>query len=194
MKKLILAGLVLALPLASAFAKAPLASDFSESIITAANFGELAPKLAIDWKVGAFQEYSIQAFGIEVGTVKRSVAGEQDNSVWISQDFGGEMIGVQKVETRYDRDSGKALEMKIDGKPAQLPAETGPEKVISRENVSLTVPAGTFETEHLVMKTDAANNLETWVARDLIMDGLVQKILDTGSLTLTLKLKTYSRE
>ncbi len=144
----------------------------------------------INWKVGEYQELKIEAMGMELGNMKKYVASEQGNNIWLNQDISGGMIGEQKVEALMDRATGQILEMKQNGKKVDVPND--PIEIIDQETTTVTVPAGTFDVIHITAKSKDIKKLELWAnPRDIALDGGAKMFIDSGMLPMTLLLTGF---
>jgi hypothetical protein len=145
---------------------------------------------AINWKVGEFQEYDISSSFGNMGKVKKYVASEQGNAIWVNNDTSGGMIGNNKIEALIDRATGKVLEMRQNGQKQDVPND--PIELISQEATRITVPAGTFEVIHITARSKQAKKIEVWAnPRDITMDGSAQMYVESGFLPMTLKLTKF---
>lgn len=142
----------------------------------------------INWKVGEYQTYDITSSFGNMGAMKKYVASEVGNNIWVNSEMGGGMMGgSQKVEALIDRATGKILEMKQNGQRQAIPDDKI--EVISQDSTSITVPAGTFECIHIVAKSQKISKLEVWAnPRDITMDGSAQMYIESGFMPMTLKL------
>lgn len=188
MKKFTLSLLAAMLAFAGA-ARAEENTFFRDLAITqteAAAAAELRINNLINWKVGEFQEYSISPLP---GTMKKNVASEEGNAIWIVNDIN--MMGqAQKSEMLLDRATGKVLKYKENGQEKQMPEQKI--EIIDQEATTITVPAGTFEVIHITAKSDQAKKIEVWANPSKIsMDGGAQMYIESGFLPMTLKLTKF---
>lgn len=189
MKKTFLA-LALAAGIASvAHADSQFALDFmtQNAIVTAEH--AMQTNNLINWKVGEFTEFNMDSPMGNLGKLKKFVASEQGNNIWLQQDMSG-MIGNHKVEALMDRATGQILELRQDGQKQEIPNDKL--EIISQDQARITVPAGTFDTIHIKAKSEKIKSLEAWInPRDTALDGTVQNIVDAGMITITLKLTKF---
>lgn len=193
MKKLTLSLLAGILALAGAHAQAKDASEVARDIvlanIRASVAGEMHINNLINWKVGEYTEYNVEAMGMPLGTMKKYVASEQGNNIWLNSDVA--MMGQnQKVEALMDRATGQVLEMRQDGKKVDVPND--PIELVDQESTTITVPAGTFEVIHITAKSKQAKKIELWAnPRDIALDGGAQMYIESGMFPMTLKLTKF---
>lgn len=143
----------------------------------------------INWKVGEFLEYDMSAAFGSLGKMKKFVASEQGNAIWVKSEMSG-MMGGQTVEALIDRATAQVLEMRQNGKNVEIPKDKL--EVISQEPARITVPAGTFDTIHITAKSEKVKKMEAWInPRDTALDGNVQMVVDAGMLVVTMKLTKF---
>ena len=193
MKKVYLSVLaIVGLFTGSAFAleTTQLAQDIMLNELQASIMTEMHVANVINWKVGEYQEYEISASFGNLGNVKKTVASEKDNAIWVNSDMSGGMIGEHKAEALIDRATGKLLELRQDGKKQEIPNDKI--EIINQEATKITVPAGTFDVIHITAKSEKIKKLDVWAnPRDITMDGTAQMELDSGMLPMTLKLTKF---
>ncbi|OFZ20189.1 MAG: hypothetical protein A2X94_09810 [Bdellovibrionales bacterium GWB1_55_8] len=152
----------------------------------------LAPFDLINWKVGDTANYNISAgfFG-KVGVMVKSVTKDEGTAIWITQNM--ELQGQkQVVEILISKADGKTLRMIVNGKEEKIPDDKL--EIISQDYAEVTVPAGKFETIHIVAKTEKVKKLEVWInPRDTVMEGTVKQIVNTGMFDLTMELTSFNR-
>ncbi|MCO5142725.1 MAG: hypothetical protein M9962_06515 [Oligoflexia bacterium] len=193
MKKLY--ALVIGCALAvSGSAMAKTNAELARELITAELQASIAADRAIsnliNWKIGEYQEYDITAMFGNLGKMRKYVASEQGNAIWVNSETSGGMIGNNKVEALIDRATGQVLEMRQNGQPQEIPND--PIEVIDQESTTVTVPAGRFEVIHITAKSKQIKKLEVWAnPRDITMDGAAQMAIDSGFLPMTLKLTSF---
>ena len=139
---------------------------------------ELGAKNVINWKVGDHAEYNIHAMNQDVGKLSMRADREEGNAVWMIQDMTG--FQKQKVETLIDRLNGKTLKYIVNGQEQAAPADKL--NIVSQDQQSVTVPAGTFDAIHIVATTDnqQVKQMEIWAnPRDILLSGMAQTKIDT---------------
>lgn len=186
-----LAALILGTSQAQAHTPQQLAYEIGLAHLQASLLAEQQAFNAINWKVGEFQEYNMEAMGgLPMGNMKKFVASEQGNAIWVRQDMSGGMVGNQNAEILIDRATAKILEMRQNGKKVDVPND--PIELIDQESTRITVPAGTFDVIHITAKSKQAKKIEVWAnPRDITMDGGAQMFVDSGMLPITLKLTRF---
>lgn len=190
MKKLILSLVAGVMAFAGSQAQAKTGAELALDIAVATIQADRQINNLINWKVGEFTDYNIEAMGMELGKMKKYVASEVGNNIWMNQDMSGGMIGEQKVEVLMDRANGQILEMKQNGKKVEVPND--PIELIDQESTTITVPAGTFDVIHITAKSKQAKKIEVWAnPRDIALDGGAQMYIESGFLPMTLKLTAF---
>lgn len=192
MKKLTLTLMAGILALAGS-ARADEASDFARELVLAQTQAAIAAELRvnnlINWKVGEYQEYALSSMIGNMGDVKKNVASEEGNAIWIVNNVNA-MGQQQKAEILLDRATGKILKYKENGQEKAVPDDKL--EVIDQDSTTITVPAGTFEVIHITAKSEKAKKIEVWAnPRDITMDGGAQMYIEAGFLPMTLKLTKF---
>ena len=121
MKKLsLLAAALIAFVGTNAHADSELAKALMMKELNMAIASEMHINNAINWKVGEFQELDMSAMFGNLGAMKKYVASEEGNALWMNQDTSGS-IGAHKIEALIDRATGKLLKLKQDGQEQKIP-------------------------------------------------------------------------
>lgn len=189
MKKLTLSLLaalgVLSAPVAHAFNGELLARDIA--LASAKASADRSVNNLINWKVGEFQNSKVEAMGMALGDMKKIVASEEGNNIWLVQEMTG-MMGNQKVEVLMDRATGQVIEMRQNGKKVDVPND--PLEVIDQESTTVTVPAGTFDCIKITAKSAQVKKLEMWAnPRDITLDGAAQVVMESNQLPVPITMK-----
>lgn len=191
MKKLTLSLVAAAMTLAGSYANAKTLSD--AALESAVNSLRVSAVLAvhannlINWKVGEYSDNNVSMMGMPVGTMKKIVDREEGNTLWMNQLTDGSMLGKHKIEVQIDRATGQTLQIIQDGQKQEVPKDKL--EIISQDSASVTVPAGTFETIHIIAKSEKIKKLEAWInPRDVALDGMAKAIIDSGMMPMTLEL------
>lgn len=146
----------------------------------------------IDWKVGEYQEFDVHSSFGNVGSMRKEAIAEEGNAVWVKAEITGMLY--QMVEALYDRTTGQIIEYRENGQPAPIPEEKL--EVIREDKAVVTVPAGTFETVHIIARITTRDGkerrMEMWKNDERVsLDGTVQQIKDAGMIVVKMKLKRY---
>lgn len=152
--------------------------DIMNSQAQSAISAELSAKNIINWKVGDHAEYKITAMNMEIGKLATRADRDEGNNVWFVQEMTG--MQQQKVEMLIDRLNGKTVKYLVNGQQ-QTPPDDKIE-IVSQDAQSVTVPAGTFESIHIVATTSnqQIKQIEIWAnPRDIVLSGMIQTKMDT---------------
>lgn len=140
------------------------------------------------WHIGDEDVYQINLGPISGNLVAR-VAEIETAGVWVDQKIDMGLAGSQRIRELIDPQTGKTLRIFIDGveqNPANSETET-----ISTNSDRVSVPAGTFDCMHGVLKGKKDGQLiEIWVNPQAVpLAGMVKMIQPSslGKATLTLK-------
>lgn len=152
----------------------------------------VSPYNLINWKVGDKANFDISAgnFG-KVGTMIKEVISEEGNNIWVQQKAD---LGFQKDESKMlmSRADGKILKLIHNGKEEAMPDDKI--EIISQDSQDVTVPAGTFQSIHIVAKSTKIKKLEAWInPRDTVMEGAIKQIITTDQIDITLELTSFKR-
>lgn len=151
----------------------------------------IRPMDLINWKLGDQMSYNMKmAFGS--GKSVKEVTKDEGTALWITQVMN--ILGQnQKAEILINKEDGKILKMIVNGKE-QSPDNEQPE-IISQEYVKVTVPAGTFDSIHIIAKTKSVSKLEIWAnPQATCMDGSVKTIANTQFGAITLELTSFVKK
>jgi hypothetical protein len=155
------------------------------------DFGMTATSL-INWKVGDSADYDIELAGNgKLGTMVKSATKEEGAAIWVKNDadLGGRSDVTEVLISRAD---GKILKMIHNGQEQSAPANDF--QVISHDNASVTVPAGTFSCLHVVGKSKQSSKIELWINPNAVsLDGQIQMIAATQFGDMTMKLTAFKK-
>lgn len=190
MKRTIVALMALLLS-APAFANSDLAIEIANSHLQSAVELQIRTMNAINWRVGERAEYKLSATMGNLGDMKKWVDREDGNAIWVNTEVTGQMQ--QKIEAKLDRATGQMLEYIENGVRKTPPTQNL--EIVSQDEQRVTVPAGTFDTIHVVAKTDNAQvrQIEVWMnPRDTVMEGMVQTKLTTSFMPVMIQMVRFS--
>jgi len=163
-------------------------SQLAQAIMIADAQNAVHTQNVINWKVGEFAEYDMSAAFGSMGTMSKKATAEEGNGIWVKSEVTG--MASQTQEMLFDRADGHILKYRQNGQDAKIPDDKI--EIISQDTATITVPAGTFESIHIVAKSEQAKNIELWAnPRDVTLDGGIQMIVDAGFLTITMKLTKF---
>ncbi|MBI4924959.1 MAG: hypothetical protein HY843_03460 [Bdellovibrio sp.] len=144
----------------------------------------------INWKVGDTMDYniSIGAFG-QIGTTTKTVTKDEGVAIWLNNTMS--YSGVQDVsEILINKADGKILKLIHNGKEQSVPNQDI--EIISMDQDTVTVPAGTFDVVHVVAKTKEINILEI-LSNPVksVMDGAVKQLIASQFGDIILELTAF---
>jgi len=140
-----------------------------------------------DWVTGDSCNYNVD-MGFISGTMVMSIGEITADGVWMTQDMNLSMMGQQKIETLVDPSTGAIKKMLVNGQEQQVPA-TPDLDIIGVTNETITVPAGTFDTQHADLKDKSnGDEMNIWATMDVPVSGMVKQIQPSqiGQVTLVL--------
>ena len=148
----------------------------------------------IDWKIGDYSNYNLDLGMFGKGKVHKEATKEEGNAIWVTTD-AKIPSGNQKIEVLISRDDGKILKLLVNGKEEKY--QDHDIEVISRDESSVTVPAGTFKAIHLKIKDKTENmDIESWLNfKDIVLEGMAKSIIKKNAfLTITTELTDFGRK
>lgn len=152
----------------------------------------VAPMNLINWSVGdeATYDVALGPFG-KMGTMNKKVTKEEGNAIWIHTDID---LSIQKDNTDMliDRADGHVIKFLHNGKEEAMPDDK-PE-IISQDTQDVTVPAGTFQSIHIVGKTKQIKQFEIWVNPSAtVMEGTLKQVMQ-AQFEITMELTQFTRK
>jgi hypothetical protein len=146
-------------------------------------------KDAITWKVGDTANYRL-SMHYGKGTMVQSVIADEDTSLWMRQVFKI-LRQTQTIDVQLNKADGKILKVLQNGQQVENPLDDDLE-ILSAEETTITVPAGTFAATHIIAKSNDGDRLEVWSnPEDTVMDGTVKEIIGTDSGNIVLELRSF---
>lgn len=150
------------------------------------------PLNVINWKVGDEAHYNVTVASFIKGSMDKSVTKEEGNAVWVKQDIN---IQIQKqvAEMLIDRATAKVLKFLVDGKEQAIPDDKI--EIISQDTQEVTVPAGKFDSIHIVAKSQKVSKIEVWAnPKETCMEGTLKQIIATGIMgDMVMELASFKR-
>ena len=142
----------------------------------------------IDWKVGDWTEYRLSMSFLKGKLIKKCTQNE-GISVWLETKM--ELpIGNQLILAQIRKSDGKILKLIVNGREQEIkqPKYT----IISQEAETVTVPAGTFQTIHLLLRDEENRDTNVWInPRDIALEGMVKTVTEQQFGTVTLELTRF---
>ena len=182
------------------------------AVMAASSFGWAAPTIAetviditqqtilyqahtqcLNWKVGDTANYDLNLGGFLPGTMVMSVKSIGAEGIWIDQVLDL-TIQKQTMSMLLDPNTGEVKKVLVDGKEQQMPENTM--EVVEVKEDKITVPAGTFECLHAILKDKKTNeNADVWVNPALVpMSGMIKTIQPSQLGKVTIVLKSFKKQ
>ncbi|RYZ80682.1 MAG: hypothetical protein EOP06_24890 [Proteobacteria bacterium] len=190
MFKAIIAALGLALTV-QANAAAPTAFDVIRDTQSAAIVSQ-AETMGLDWKVGDQNDYSLD-MGFIKGSMSMKVREIAADGIWLDQNMDLGFAGKQQASMLIDPNTGEIKKMLVNGKEQEVPKQNV--EIISVTEDKITVPAGTFDCIHAVIK-DKDKNEETnaWINPEKVpLSGMLKTIQPSQFGQVTVELKSFNK-
>lgn len=170
-------------------AQASPTSVVTQAVIDQTVAMNVSPLNLINWNVGDQMDYRIKG-GFINGTIHKEVTSDEGEALWFTQII--EMMGRKEVvDTLINKADGQILKIIRNGQPQEIPNEEI--EIIEQNYAEVTVPAGTFESIHVVANTRDIKNLEVWMnPQATVMDGSLKQVLPTSMMTLTIELTSFA--
>lgn len=147
----------------------------------------------LPWKVGESANYNLKA-GFISGKMTMLIREEVHEGFWVEQNVDV-MIQKSKVELLIDKNTGKILQMIVDGKK-QTPPEPGDTEILESHPDNVTVPAGTFECAYVKVHDKKQNqDQDLWVNPELIpVMGMIKTTGQTQLGALLIELTSFVKK
>ena len=173
----------------------------NEMILSEESLSQLAQEISlqgltaldlINWKVGDTMNYAVSLGGMALGNSTKSITKEEGAAVWMRQQIQM-MSQNETVDALINRADGKVLKMIRNGQEQQIPDDKL--EIISQDATTITVKAGTFQTIHIVAKTEKVSKLEVWAnPRDTAIDGTVKQLVASQFGMIGMELTAFRRQ
>ena len=144
----------------------------------------------IDWEVGEYTTFKLSsAFG--AGEMKKYVDREEGEAIWVISNVS--LLGQnQKVEVKISRVTGEILEY-IENGQKKAPPSNEPPEIIEQGEERITVPAGTFDTIRMKLKTKEGQNLTIWLnPSQIALEGTAQMEVQ-GVISIKMQLTAFGK-
>lgn len=146
----------------------------------------------LDWRVGDTASYNVN-MGFISGTMVMKVASVGEEGIWMHQDMDLGFAGKQKVETLIDQNTGAIKKMLVNGKEEQVPEQDL--EIISTNEEKVTVPAGTFDSMHVVARERGkTDDINVWMNPLVVpMSGMLKQVAPGPIGEVTVECTSFSR-
>lgn len=148
--------------------------------------------LNIDWKVGDQLTYQISVNGMgQVGTAVREVTQDTGDTLWIKNEITA-MTQKETIDMEIRKADGQVVKVRRNGQDQEIPNQDI--EIVSSEEETVTVPAGTFQSVHIVAKTKEIQNVEVWLnPRDTALEGTIKQVIPTQLGRVTAELTSFKK-
>jgi hypothetical protein len=170
----------------------PSVSDPDLGYTPAYDIRTITPQDLISWRVGDHSEYSVTvgSFG-KMGTMTKEVTKADATTITFVQKAD---LAIQKdtAEITMNKADAKIVKYVHNGKEEAYPDDKV--EIISEDTAEVTVPAGTFQSIHVVAKTKQVDKVELWAnTRDVVMDGLLKMQMQQQGMDIVIELTSQKR-
>ncbi len=146
----------------------------------------------IDWVTGDSCSYNVD-MGFIKGSMVMSIGQIGTDGVWMLQDMDLGFLGKQKIESLVDPSTGAIKKLIVNGKEEQVP-EAPELDIVEVTDETITVPAGTFETQHArLADKNNGEEINMWATMDVPVSGLVKQIQPSQMGQVTMVLTAFKK-
>lgn len=146
----------------------------------------------LNWTVGDNANYNMD-MGFLKGTMTMSVASVSADEIWMNQDMDLGGFGKQKAEILIDANTGAVKKMIVNGQEQQIPEQDM--ELIEIITDTVTVPAGTFECQHIRLKDNkSGGEVKVWSNAEVALAGMVKTIQPGQFGDVTLELTSFLKQ
>jgi hypothetical protein len=170
----------------TAFAASPM-----QSILQASLKG-IQGRALINWTVGDTASYNMNMGFIKGSMVMTATAIDSTKAV-MTQDVDLGFMGKQQMEVWIDVNTGEILKVIANGQEQQIPEQDM--ELIEIITDTVTVPAGTFECQHVRLKDNkSGGEVKMWANQDVALSGMVKSIQPGQFGEVTLELTSFNKQ
>lgn len=155
-------------------------------------FVATAKTTALNWKIGEQNNYKMKG-GLINGTSSLTVREEVAEGFWMDQEMNMGFLGKQNASVLIDRNTGEVLKMIVNGQEQAPPKQEV--ELISMEESSVTVPAGTFDAIHIKALDKTQNQeINQWVNPSQIpINGMLKSVSPSQMGKITMELTSFKK-
>ena len=144
-----------------------------------------------NWVIGDQNNYNID-MGFIQGTMEMSVKDIVPEGIWLLQNANLGFLGAQVIETLIDPATGKVLKMLVNGQEQEPPVLNV--ELIEVIDATVTVPAGTFDCQHIrLLNKDDNKEMKMWSSGLVPLSGLVKSINPSQFGNVTTELTSFHK-
>ncbi|NCN41967.1 hypothetical protein GW916_12050 [bacterium] len=147
----------------------------------------------LTWKVGDSANYNLN-MGFIQGTMVMKVASVGDDGIWMHQNMDLGFAGQQEIKTLIDAETGAVKKMIVNGKEEQVPEQDI--EIISTNQEQVTVPAGTFDSMHVVARESGkTDDINIWVNPLVVpMSGMLKQKSPSQLGEVTIECTSFNKQ
>jgi hypothetical protein len=146
----------------------------------------------INWTVGDTASYSMN-MGFIQGSMVMTATSVTADEAWMTQDMDLGFLGKQKVEVLLDANTGEVKKIIANGQEQQIPEQDM--ELIEIITDTITVPAGTFECQHIRLKDNkSGEESKMWASQLVALTGMVKAIQPGQMGEVTLELTSFNKQ
>lgn len=146
----------------------------------------------INWTVGDTASYSMN-MGFIQGSMVMTATSVTADEAWMTQDVDMGFLGKQKMEVLIDANTGEIKKVIANGQEQQIPEQDM--ELIEIITDTVTVPAGTFECQHIRLKDNkSGGEVKMWANQTVALSGMVKSIQPGQFGEVTLELTSFLKQ
>ncbi len=146
----------------------------------------------INWTVGDTASYSMN-MGFIQGSMVMTATSVTADEAWMTQDVDMGFLGKQKVEVLLDANTGEIKKIIANGQEQQIPEQDM--ELIEIITDTVTVPAGTFECQHIRLKDNkSGGEIKMWANQTVALSGMVKSVQPGQFGEMTLELTSFLKQ
>lgn len=147
----------------------------------------------INWNIGDSADYNM-AGGLINGTMHMFVREATPQGYWMQQDLSLGFLGEHKIESLIDKESGKILDMIVDGNK-QAPPDPNDSEIVDSHRDQVTVPKGTFDCMWVKLHDKKENtDSQSWInPLEVPIAGLIKAVTPSRMGEVTIELTDFHR-
>lgn len=146
----------------------------------------------INWTVGDTASYSMN-MGFIQGSMVMTATSVTADEAWMTQDVDMGFLGKQKIEVLIDANTGEVKKVIANGQEQQIPEQDM--ELIEIITDTITVPAGTFECQHIRLKDNkSGGEVKMWANQTVALSGMVKSIQPGQFGEVTLELTSFNKQ
>lgn len=148
---------------------------------------------ALNWKVGDTNNYDLNIGGFLPGKMVMLCREIVADGIWLDQNVDLGFAGKQVASILIDPNTGETKKFLVNGKEQAIPKNNM--EVVSVTEEKVTVPAGTFDSLHAVIKNkDDGSVSNAWLNPELIpLSGALKMVQPSQMGEVTIVLTSFKK-